>query len=187
MNTEGFLKDPRTRSPGLNHSYGSASENQCVDTPRTENALAEEMLEDHQSVLTKRETTNHMQHDVISVQAQGTPLEENCSEKCSTGVAPPDSFSRSTSATGANVPNENRVLRIVPRTKTVQSRRVQRTVNAVEVTADTIRGLSSVSETEAAASLVCFHFPLQLPFQEGFLTNIASLSCLTERFLAEVF
>eukprot|EP00961_Rhodomonas_salina_P214938 2902973-Rhodomonas_salina.1 len=94
-----------------------------------------------------------MQHDVISVQAQGTPLEENCSEKCSTGVAPPDSFSRSTSATGANVPNENRVLRIVPRTKTVQSRRVQRTVNAVEVTADTIRGLSSVSETEAAASL----------------------------------
>jgi len=52
-----------------------------------------------------------------------------------------------------NVPNEKRVLRIVPRTKTVQSRRVKRTVQSVEVTVDTIRNLSSYSEVAAAASL----------------------------------
>eukprot|EP00961_Rhodomonas_salina_P242413 3274515-Rhodomonas_salina.1 len=67
---------------------------------------------------------------------------------------PPESVrSRSTSAVDTTSPIEKRVLRIVPRTKTVQSRRVKRTVQSVEVTVDTIRNLSSYSEVAAAASL----------------------------------
>mmetsp|Transcript_27396 Transcript_27396/g.56066 ORF Transcript_27396/g.56066 Transcript_27396/m.56066 type:complete len:325 (-) Transcript_27396:165-1139(-) len=50
-------------------------------------------------------------------------------------------------------PNSDRVLRIIPRTKTVQSKKVKRTTEAVEVSVETIRALSSYSEVAAAASL----------------------------------
>lgn len=78
---------------------------------------------------------------------------------------PPESVrSRSTSAVDTTSPIEKRVLRIVPRTKTVQSRRVKRTVQSVEVTVDTIRNLSSYSEVAAAASLVSLHTPICIDF-----------------------